>query len=195
MTTSDTSVVTPQRFAEGLDYPAYMDAVKVNKARFESGYAECRLSDADAQAFRELSARGGGPRKMLVLGEDWCGDVVRGLPVLARIGEAAGMELRIFPRDSHHDIMNEFLKNGQYMSIPVAVFYTGDHQYIGHWIERPAIAETEMHQIEQDIRAENPDIDDPAFGRERRARFASRVDGWIAATIVEIRELLERNAG
>ena len=195
MTTSDTSVVTPQRFAEGLDYPAYMDAVKVNKARFESGYAECRLSDADAQAFRELSARGNGPKKMLVLGEDWCGDVVRGLPVLARIGEAAGMELRIFPRDSHHDIMNEFLKNGQYMSIPVAVFYTADHQYIGHWIERPAIAETEMHQIEQDIRAENPEIDDPAFGRERRARFAARVDDWIAATIVEIRELLERNAG
>lgn len=195
MTTSSASVVTPQRFAAGLDYPAYMDAVKVNKARFESGYAECRLSDADAQAFRELAARGRGPKKMLVLGEDWCGDVVRGLPVLARIGEAAGMEMRIFPRDSHHDIMNEFLKNGQYMSIPVAVFYTGDHQYIGHWIERPAIAETEMHQIEQDIRAENPEIDDQSFGRERRSRFAARVDDWIAATIVEIRELLERNAG
>ena len=193
--TTNTSAVTPQRFAEGFDYPAYMDAIKVNKARFESGYNDCRLSDADAQAFQELAARDNGPKKMLVLGEDWCGDVVRGLPVLARISEAAGMDLRVFPRDSHHDIMNEFLKNGQYMSIPVAVFYTGDHQYICHWIERPAIAEVEMHRIEQEIRAENPEIDDQAFGRQRRARFADRVDDWIAATIVEIRELLEKSVG
>ena len=193
MTTSNTSVVTPQRFAEGFDYMAYMDAIKVNQARFESGYDECRLSDADAQAFRELASHANGPKKMLVLGEDWCGDVVRGLPVLARISEAAGLEMRVFPRDSHHDIMNEFLKNGQYMSIPVAVFYTGEHEYICHWIERPAIAEIEMHRIEQEIRAENPEIDDQAFGRQRRARFAARVDDWIAATIVEIRELLEKS--
>ena len=73
------------------------------------------------------------------------------------------MDMRIFPRDSHHDIMNEFLKEGKWMSIPVAVFYTGDHDYICHWIERPAVAEREMHQIEVDIRAENPDIDDQAF--------------------------------
>ena len=193
--TSQTSVVTPQRFAEGFDYPAYMDEIKVNKARFVSGYDECRLPDTEAQAFRELAARANGPKKMLVLGEDWCGDVVRGLPALARIGEAAGMELRIFPRDSHHDIMNEFLKNGQWMSIPVAVFYTGDHEYICHWIERPQVAEAEMRQIEKDIRAENPDIDDQAFGRERRARTASRAADWVAATIVEIRELLEQSVG
>ena len=190
---SETSVVTPERYSQGFDYRAYMNEIKVNKARFEGFYDSSALSDDDARAFRELASRDGGPKKMLVLGEDWCGDVVRGLGVLARICEAADMEMRIFPRDSHHDIMNEFLKEGKWMSIPVAVFYTGDHDYICHWIERPAVAEREMHQIEVDIRAENPDIDDQAFGRERRQRTAAKADEWIAATVVEIRELLEKS--
>ena len=190
---SETSVVTPERYSEGFDYLAYMNEIKVNKARMEGFYDGSELSDDDARALRELVARDNGPKKMLVLGEDWCGDVVRGLPVLARICEAAGMEMRIFPRDSHHDIMNEFLKEGKWMSIPVAVFYTGDHDYICHWIERPEVAEREMHQIEVDIRAENPDIDDQAFGRQRRARTNAKADDWIAATVVEIRELLEKN--
>ena len=191
--TSETSVVTPERYPQGFDYMAYMNEIKVNKARFEGFYDSSALSEEDAAAFRKLASRDNGPKKMLVLGEDWCGDVVRGLGVLARICEAADMEMRIFPRDSHHDIMNEFLKEGKWMSIPVAVFYTGDHDYICHWIERPAVAEREMHQIEVDIRAENPDIDDQAFGRERRTRTAAKADEWIAATVVEIRELLEKS--
>ena len=36
---------------------------------------------------------------------------MRGLPVLARLAEAASLELRIFPRDQNLDIMDEFLKN------------------------------------------------------------------------------------
>ena len=189
----ETSIVTPERYSQGLDYLAYMNEIKVNKARFEGFYESSILSEDDVRALKELSSRDNGPKKMLVLGEDWCGDVVRGLGVLARICEAAGMEMRIFPRDSHHDIMNEFLKEGKWMSIPVAAFYTGDHGYICHWIERPQIAEREMHQIEVDIRAENPDIDDQAFGRERRTRTAAKADEWIAATVVEIRELLEKS--
>ena len=190
---SETSVVTPERYSQGFDYMAYMNEIKVNKARFEGFYDSSALSEGDSAAFRELASRDNGPKKMLVLGEDWCGDVVRGLGVLARICEAADMEMRIFPRDSHHDIMNEFLKEGKWMSIPVAVFYTGGHDYICHWIERPAIAEREMHRIETDIRAENPDIDDQAFGRQRRQRTAAKADEWIAATVVEIRELLEKS--
>ena len=143
--------------------------------------------------FRDLASRSNGPAKMLVLGEDWCGDVVRGLPVFSRIAEAGGMEISIFPRDLHHDIMNEFLKEGQWMSIPVAVFYTKDHKYICHWIERPAIAEQEMAEMETAIRGENPEITDQEFSRERRARTAARAGDWIEATIVELKELLSNS--
>ena len=128
----ETSVVTPQRFNQGFKYPGYIGQIKVNKNRFDGFYDSFQLKPEDAGFFKELVSHPNGPAKMLVLGEDWCGDVVRGLPVLARIAEAAGMEVSIFPRDLNHDIMNEFLKDGQWMSIPCAVFYTRDHRYICH---------------------------------------------------------------
>ena len=190
--TQQASVVTSQRFDQGVSYETYMGQIKVNKARFEDFYNNFSVTAEDTAALKELVGKANGPAKMLVLGEDWCGDVIRGLPVLARIAEASGMQMTVFPRDENHDIMNEFLKNGQWMSIPVAVFYTKDHEYISHWIERPEIAEQEMEQIEKDIRAENPDINDQDFGRERRARTASRARYWQDMTVTEIRDLLTR---
>ncbi len=189
----ETSVVTPQRFSEGLNYPDYIDQIKVNKDRFNGYYNDYPLKPEDAAFFKELAGRPNGPAKMLVLGEDWCGDVIRGMPVLARIAEAGGMEMSVFPRDQHHDIMNEYLKNGQWMSIPVAVFYTRDHQYICHWIERPESAEREIEEIGNSIRAEKPDIDEQEFGRERRTRTAARAPAWQQDTVTELKELLSKS--
>ena len=186
----ETSVVTPERYNQGFGYPGYIDQIKVNKDRFDGFYSDLQLKVEDAALFRELAGRPNGPAKMLVLGEDWCGDVVRGLPVLARIAEAAGMELSIFPRDLNHDIMNEFLKEGQFMSIPVAVFYTRDHRYICRWTERPAAADREMAEIEAAIRSENPQVSDQEFSRERRGRTAARAAAWVDATVAELKELL-----
>ena len=187
------SVVTPERFSQGFNYPDYMDQIKVNKARFEGFYDSLKLSDEDTEFFKELVARPNGPAKMMVLGEDWCGDVIRGLPVLARIAEAAGIPISIFPRDTHLDIMNEYLNKGEFLSIPVAVFYTSDHKYICHWIERPEIAVIEQREIEKAIRDENPGIDDREFGQQRRSRTAAKADDWIAATVVELKELLAKS--
>ncbi len=188
-----TSVVTPERFAQGFTYPDYIDQIKVNKARFEDFYNNFTVTPDETSALKALTQRAGGPTKMLVLGEDWCGDVIRGMPVLARIAEASGLEMRVFPRDEHQDIMNEFLKNGEWMSIPVAVFYTSDDQYICHWIERPEVAEREIHEIEADIRSENPEITDQDFGRERRARTAAKAQDWQRASVTEIIELLNQS--
>jgi hypothetical protein len=188
-----TSVVTPERFAQGFTYTDYMNQIKVNKARMEEYYGNFRVDPQETQALRDLSQRADGPARMLVLCEDWCGDVVRGLPVLARLAEAGGLEMRVFPRDEHHDIMNEFLKNGEWMAIPVAVFYTRDHQYICHWIERPEAADREMQEIEEAIRAETPDISEQDFGRERRARTGAKAAEWQRASVTEIIGLLGRS--
>ncbi len=185
------SVVTPERYAQGMTYDEYMAGIKVNKARFEEYYANVKLEPGQTEALRALAEADGGPNHMMIVGEDWCGDVVRELPVLARVAEAAGLELRIFPRDENHDIMNEFLKEGLYMSIPVAVFYSKDHDYICHWIERSAAANREQGEIEAAIRAEQPDINDQDFGRQRRARTAARAGDWQKATVDELVEMLQ----
>ena len=189
----ENTVVTSQRYSEGFEYSDYIDQINVNKARFQEFYDKFQINDQESATLKNIAANPKGPSKMMVIGEDWCGDVVRGLPVLARMSETAGWDMKIFPRDSHEDIMNEFLKEGKYMSIPVAVFYTSEHEYICHWIERPEVAAQEQRVIEQQIRDENPDITDQEFGRERRNRTGAKAGEWQQATVTEIIALLQAN--
>jgi thiol-disulfide isomerase/thioredoxin len=184
------SVVTPERFASGLAFEQYLTYVASpgNLEREGSGgaprrdwsahmrawFESMRLSEAQAGAWRWLAGRPGGPAKILAISEEWSSDCRRDVPMLARIAEAAGMELRIFTRDgrrfsrsqhpslaeapdSNADLMAEFLnlKNGQtWQSIPVAVFYTRDLEYLYHYTEYPAIYRKD--RILAHIRAARP---------------------------------------
>ena len=188
MTQAAESVVTPERFASGVTYEQYTGQIERNQDRFQMNYEGTTVSEEDAAALRALVAKPNGPAKLLVLGEDWCPDVYRGLPVLAKIAEAAGMELRVFPRDQHLDIMNEFLKDGEYQSIPTAVFYTNDHQYIMHWIERPQQANDEMHLMRKLYEGRTREEAAPDV---RAFQEGPVWAGWRDATVKEIRELLE----
>ena len=190
--TGKTTVVTPRRFAEGLSYQDYLSQIKVNKLRFQQYYDEFEPDVGELERFRGLTQREGGPAKVLAIGEDWCPDVYRGLPTLAKLADSAGVEVRVFPRDSNLDVMNEFLKEGKYQSIPAFVFYTQDLGYICHWIERPEVANRESEEIESAIREENPDLDDRQFGIQRRKRVSQRFPAWQHATVKEINEMLEQ---
>ncbi|MCH8995354.1 MAG: thioredoxin family protein [Chloroflexi bacterium] len=194
------SVVTPERFAQGMPYERWLEAIDRNQARFQENYDGTHLSDDDTRAFRGLVEAQDGPACCLALGEAWCPDVFRGLPVMARIAEASGMELRVFFRDQNTDIMAEFLKHGEHESIPTLVFYTKDHRYIGHWIERPALANEEMPKLRELTEPlGNPDL----AQEERQKHIKAYIDfqhgpvwgGWRDATIREIRELLEQRSG
>ncbi|MBI2761964.1 MAG: thioredoxin family protein [Chloroflexi bacterium] len=183
-----TSVVTPERFASGLSYQEYLSGIKVNQDKFQQNYQGTTLSDEQVAKFKALMARPNGPARMLVIGEDWCPDVYRGMPVAAKLAEATGLEMRVFPRDENLDIMNEFLKNGEFQSIPTLVFYTKDHRYITHWIERAQKANDEM-PIMREIYAgrtrEEAADDVAAF------QMGDVWAGWRTAQLNELTEILD----
>src|ERR1700675_320232 len=119
---------------------------KDNSAVLRERYAKARLSDEQAAAIRWLVTQPNGPSKILVVSEDWSSDCRRDVPVLARLAEAGGLEMRIFNRDgrkilatrkpdaagapdANYDLMLEFMnKKGadEWASVPVAVFLTKD---------------------------------------------------------------------
>jgi hypothetical protein len=189
------NVVTPERFDSGLTYRDYLSQVKVNKDRFEEYYNACQLVGQDVEFFRRVAQMPDGVARILVLGEEWCPDFFRGMPVIERIAEASGIEMRIFARDRNMDIMNEFLKDGQFASIPTVVFYTGEQQYICHWIERPAIANTERIQIEDEVRKENPAASQQEIRMQVGERTRSRYPAWQQETVREIRQIISEKLG
>jgi hypothetical protein len=192
---STTSVVTPQRFATGIPtFKDWMAAIGQRKAEFQRHYDEFQLKAEDAAYFKKLVDERG--LKALVIGEDWCPDVWRGVPVMARLQEATGMEVRYFMRDQNKDIMAEFLKNGEFESIPTVVFYDGNHNYLGHWIERAKLADEQMPEVRRSVMpATMPERDTPEYtalmDKAREANIAA-AEPWRQAQIQEMRELLEK---
>ncbi len=194
---SETSVVTPERFATGLtSFEAWMDAIPERKDEFQSHYDDYVPDADDIAAVKKLVESHG--VKVLTIGEHWCPDVWRGLPVMARITEATGMEHRIVFRDQNIDIMSEFLKDGEFESIPTMVFYDRDHNYLGHWIERPVLANEQMQEIRQRVMPDGAPPEGPERDKvmgEYRAETNERAPEWRHATLKELRELLEAKLG
>jgi hypothetical protein len=190
------SVVTPERFQQGISWKQWMEQIDRNQDKFTENYEACTLNADDVAKIKGLMAKPNGPAKILCLGEAWCPDVFRGLPVVARLSEATGLDLRIFFRDQNLDIMNEFLYKGEFQSIPTFVFYTKDHQYLGHWIERAKKARDEQPLLrEVSARMREPDLT-PEQRQEAMAAYVAFQrgpiwDGWRQAQVTEIRELLE----
>jgi thiol-disulfide isomerase/thioredoxin len=197
-----TSVVTPARFEQGLTYADFVSQAKVNRDKFEKFYNDPALTADDLAFFKKAVAHPNGPAKILALAEDWCGDVYRELPTLARIAEATGADLRIFRRDENPDIMDEFLSNnGKSRAIPVFVFYTKDHRYITRFLERSAGAHRELYAAVAEISAKLglppgtsyatvPDANKSAFIQELVARITPRFPAWRKELIQEMRALL-----
>jgi hypothetical protein len=193
-----TSVVTPERFDSALTYPDYLAAIAVNRDQFEHFYEIARLTEDDTAFFKNAASLPNGPAKVLVIAEAWCPDVFRGVPVIARIAEASGLTMKVILRDENPDIMDEFLLNGRARAIPVAVFYTSDHRYIAHWIERPAVAHAEIARLRAEFSAAHPTVDvATATGPDREtlitffnARLPQQYPAWQVETVREIRELL-----
>jgi len=88
----------------------------------------------------EFSARVealGGRWHLLVLNEDWCGDSVNIVPIIAKLAESvSNMELRILRRDENLDIMDSHL-TGTSRSIPIVILLNQKYQECGWWGPRP----------------------------------------------------------
>jgi thioredoxin family protein len=192
------------RFAQGLTYAQFKDQMTRNRERLEENERKVAIRPADLAAFRELPR----PLHVLVFAEDWCGDVIANLPVLARLAEESGkLDVRVLLRDQNDDLMQDYLNQGKYKSIPVFVFLDGDFRELGHWIERPASVTELRAKKRREIFASDPEFGPPdapvdqlsedvrvrlqaelAKMREETAPFAN------GEVIREIRELVTRVA-
>ncbi|MDQ5825883.1 MAG: thioredoxin family protein [Chloroflexota bacterium] len=156
--------VDSDRFSEGLTVEEYVPGMRKNRALFEQNYDNVALRDEDVR----FLAEGTKVSKVLVLAEDWCGDAIRYVPVVARLAdEIPSWELRIFYRDENPDLAEKWKKHGLFRAIPVIVFFDEQFNELAHFIEKPS----PVYHAEDDARdrfaAENPDLPDSRLPVDR----------------------------
>ena len=150
--------VTAERFAQGLGYDAYKEQMTRNQDRFQANERRVMIGPDDLRVFKSLPR----PFKVLVLAEDWCGDVIDNLPILGRLAAESGtLDLRVFLRDQNLDLIDQFLKEGKYRSIPVFVFLDDDFRELGRFIERPQSVTDRRAAFRRDLYARNPEFGSP----------------------------------
>ena len=90
-----------KRFNTGQTWKDYMAQMGDTRAKTEANYANSKLTDEERKFFAGVS----GVKYVVMLAENWCGDVHRNSPLIAHIVEAMpGAELRVFLRDQNADL-------------------------------------------------------------------------------------------
>ena len=190
------------RFSTGLTYAEYKDQMTRNRDRVEANEAKVTIDPEDLEAFRALN----GPIHVLALAEDWCGDVIANLPVLGKLAEEAGtLEVRIFLRDQNTDLMQRYLNQGKYESIPVFAFFDDAFNELGVFIERPASVTERRAEQRKRIHAEHPEFGEygsapDALPDDMRARLTAEITkrreadiAWANREVIRaLREIVER---
>ena len=191
------------RFATGLTYEGFKDQMTRNRDRVDANEARVTFEKEDLDAFRSLN----GPIHVLALAEDWCGDVVANLPVLGRLAQETGtLDVRVFLRDQNKDLMQKYLNQGKYESIPVFAFFDDTFSELGVFTERPASVTERRAEQRKQIHAEHPEFGpygSPAdtLAEDVRAALTAEVmrrrDGdvdWANREVVRaLREIVERS--
>ena len=196
MTAQKESIVTKERVAQGISYKEWAEQIDRNQEKFQFNYDAMQLNPDDVAAIKKTMEKPNGPATVMAIGEAWCPDVVRGMPVIAKLCEATGLDLKIFFRDQNVDLMNEYLYKGEFQSIPTLVFFSKNFEEMGVWHERAQKARDEMPQLS----AITAKMRDQELSEDERKKYMEQYEafqkgpvwgGWRDAEVTEIRELLE----
>ena len=166
-------MVTKERFEQGMTFQQYLDQMGTNKDTFVKFLSEIRIRPEDREALSKLGKK----LKLMVITEDWCGDALYNVPVLAKLVEGLpNVEMRVFLRDKSPDLMDQYLNQGMYRSIPVFAFFDENMNEVARLVERPAkiteVLEKKMLEVRRSLRAEN-------------------LEPWRQDVVTEIRNLLK----
>jgi len=123
-------------YDSGKDYAAWLKAAENSEHRDRMETIRRNLSlEPPTVGFLHGMAR---PVHVMAIAEDWCGDVVRHVPVLARLAdEAKDLHVRFITRDQHPDVFVRFLTNGG-EAIPKFIFLNDHFVECGSWGPMPA---------------------------------------------------------
>jgi hypothetical protein len=196
--------ISRERFEQGLTIEQYKAQMTQKRETFETNEASATVRPEDVAFFKHL------PQAVntLVITEDWCGDALANVPVLAKLAEQTGkLNLRLFLRDQNLDLADQYLKEGKYRSVPVFVFFDQEMRELGHFIERPARATAEMQAATDRLVAAHPELTDVGGSFDTMSDAAKKLrlqslgelrqqrgGAWTDMLLDEVKQLLSAQA-
>lgn len=174
------TITLRERYLGAPEFEATLASVDKNADLWAAVWRRAKVPE---ELVRRVAALGGAWH-LLVLSEDWCGDAVNTVPVIAKLAELApNLDLRVLARDHNLDLMDAHL-TGTSRAIPVAIVL--DEQFVerGWWGSRPA-------ELQRWVMGAGQALEKEARYREVRAWYARDAG---RTTLEEVVAMLERAA-
>ncbi|ASA24156.1 thioredoxin family protein [Paenibacillus donghaensis] len=178
------------KFGQGLSPRQFVEGMTRNQQAFEAWYEKFSWEDEDdKQYFESLNHRD--DIRVLILAADWCGDVVRNVPVVFRALETAGIKTEVLILEDNQELMDDFLTMGG-RAVPIVIFADTGGYVLGHWGPRPEHVQSLMNAFKQ----ENPDREapdyEPKIAEVRKAMGQAYGEGTESHAVIvkELRSLI-----
>lgn len=160
-----------QYFDEAISLADYMDKMETHKENSFRIYEQFEVPKDDE--FIELLKEK--KPEILIITEDWCGDAMMNNPILRRIAEAAGLDVRTVYRDEDTDLIDKHLTNGG-RSIPIYLLFGEDGEVEATWGPRAA----QLQDYVMGLRKTLPPTDAPEFQDKQKELFAGITAEYIS---------------
>jgi hypothetical protein len=173
--------ITPQQFMDGIDK---------NRDQFLNWYNEYVWSSKEDEAYF-ASLRNRDDLRCLILCAEWCGDVVRNVPVVFRALENSGIPTEVLIMEQNLDTMDQFLTMGG-RAIPIVIFTDTSGVVLGQWGPRPKHVQavmTEFKRLNPDREASDYQ-EKIAVARGEMGKQYGEGTGYQAVIVSELRDLI-----
>ncbi len=177
---------TNDEWEAGIGWDEYLEGVEAHAELWRHHWNHSEVPESIALRLGDLP----GPRRVLVLTEDWCGDAVRSVPVIVKALTAApDVEVRLLDIRGHEDLIDRHLSK-RAKAIPVALVMGEAGHDLGWWGPRPAA-------LQAILRDRLRELGSPK--KEEMGKFYAPIMGWYKkdggkTTLEEITLLLERGS-
>jgi hypothetical protein len=131
-------LISERRYRDAELFEGFLARVEKNADLWRAVYQRARIPDETLARVTQL----GRFWHLLVLSEDWCGDAVNIVPVVARMAELSpNLDLRLLARDENLDLIDAHL-TGASRSIPVVILLDDEFRECAWWGPRPKELQT-----------------------------------------------------
>lgn len=154
-----------EKLGQGISAEEFISNMSVNREKLEKWSEQFQWDEEKRAAFEALGQRLN--LRCAILAADWCGDVIRNLPVVLHVLEAANIPVEIFIMEQHLDLMDRFTTMGG-RAVPKVIFTDQEGNVLADWGPRPAYIQEPMVRFKQ----ENPDPNAPDYEEKRNATYA-----------------------
>jgi len=169
-----------ERYLAAPDFASMLASARKNADLWAAVWRRAEVPEEYVRRVEDL----GGAWHLLVLSEDWCGDAVNTLPVVAKLADLAkNVDLRVLARDENLDIMEAHLTDRS-RSIPCVIALDESFRERGWWGPRPT-------QLQRWVLGEGQALEGKERYRETRMWYA-RDRG--RTTLDEVVSMLEHAA-